>query len=61
MEEGELLYISDSGNNCIQVFNLGGDHVLTIGELGSDPGQFSSPRGLFFSKDRNVLLVAGGL
>ncbi len=43
---GEYVYVADSGNNRIQRFNLGGGEPLAWGTHGSQPGQFSYPRGV---------------
>jgi hypothetical protein len=40
--DGEAMYISDGyGNGCVHKFTLAGEHILTWGEHGTDPGQFN--------------------
>ena len=43
---GEYVYVADSGNNRIERFNLEGEEPIEWGEYGSEPGQFSYPRGI---------------
>jgi len=39
---GDAMYISDGyGNGCVHKFTLSGEHLLTWGEHGTDPGQFN--------------------
>jgi len=51
-----LLYVSDTGNKRIQVFDTNGGFVRAFGGAGDGPGQFNEPVGLAFSGD--TLLVA---
>lgn len=40
--DGDAMYISDGyGNGCVHKFALSGEHLLTWGEHGTDPGQFN--------------------
>ncbi|MEW6712012.1 MAG: SMP-30/gluconolactonase/LRE family protein, partial [Candidatus Riflebacteria bacterium] len=55
--DGRGIYVADSGNNCIRVFDTSGNLKRTIGSLGSGNLQFSGPRGLAFAQN-NYLLVA---
>ena len=41
-----LLYVADSGNHRIQVFDNAGNFVRSWGEFGSNPGQLNEPWGL---------------
>jgi tripartite motif-containing protein 71 len=40
------IYVADSGNNRIERFNLEGGEAMQWGSHGSEPGQFSYPRGV---------------
>jgi sugar lactone lactonase YvrE len=51
-----LLYVSDTGNKRIQVFDTDGKFVRTFGGEGSEPGKLREPVGLAFQE--NTLLVA---
>jgi tripartite motif-containing protein 71 len=43
---GQHVYVADSGNNRVERFNLEGGEATTWGTHGSDPGEFSYPRGV---------------
>ncbi|MBN2246412.1 MAG: 6-bladed beta-propeller, partial [Candidatus Aminicenantes bacterium] len=42
-----LIYITDSGNNRIVVFDFQGQFKKSFGSLGQGPGEFNRPTGLF--------------
>jgi RHS repeat-associated protein len=48
------LYVSDGGNNRVEVFTTAGVWVKTFGETGKGNGQFSSPHGLTTDSSGNV-------
>ena len=52
-----LIYVEDSGNNCVFVFNFKGKFLKTIGRKGQGPGEFAQPTGLYVSAD-SMLVVA---
>lgn len=45
-EPGQRLYVSDSKQNRVDVFDLEGQPLFTIGEPGDQAGQFHAPQGL---------------
>ena len=51
-----LVYVSDTGNKRIQVFDQDGRFVRAFGGEGSEPGRFNEPVGIAFQG--NSLLVA---
>jgi sugar lactone lactonase YvrE len=51
-----LLYIADSGNHRIQVFDADGRYIRSWGEFGDGPGQFNEPWSL--AVDENHVYVA---
>jgi DNA-binding beta-propeller fold protein YncE len=51
-----LVYVSDTGNKRIQVFDANGGVVRVFGGAGDQPGRFNEPVGLAF--DGDTLLVA---
>ena len=51
-----LVYVTDTGNKRIQVFDANGQFVRVFGTTGTEPGQFNEPVGLAI--DGDDLLVA---
>lgn len=70
-EQGELLAVSDTGNNRIQIFRTGQPDtplsrtldrsrlylMQAVGEFGKEPGNFISPAGVLIA-DKNQIYVA---
>lgn len=67
-----FIYVVDSLDNCVQVFNTRGAPVVmasaalgkpanSFGSLGNLPGQFSVPAGITYEKSSNQLAVADTL
>ena len=44
--DGEKLYVTDSGNDRVQVFDLYGAYLFQFGTSGTAVGQFDSPKGI---------------
>ena len=58
-DERLYLFVADTDNNRISVFNAKtGGHVTDFGSLGSGPEQFNSPTGVAVSDDSRSLYVA---
>lgn len=53
----ELVYIADSGNHRIVVFDLQGRFVRTIGKEGQGPGEFNTPTGLYVTEDSHLAVA----
>jgi hypothetical protein len=52
------IYVLDSGNNRLQVFNKNGDYLRTIGKKGQGPGEFDTPSFMNLDKETgNILLT----
>jgi DNA-binding beta-propeller fold protein YncE len=51
-----LVYVTDTGNKRIQVFDANGTFVRTFGSGGTDPGRLNEPVGL--AVDGDTILVA---
>ena len=43
---GDRIYVADTSNHRIQVFDSDGNHKLTFGSWGSQDGQFLLPEGI---------------
>ena len=52
------IYVLDSGNYRLQVFNKNGNYIRTIGKRGQGPGEFNTPRCLRLDdKTGNIYVV----
>ena len=51
------LYVVDSSNFRVQVFEADGSYVHTFGSIGVQPGQFSRPKGIGIDPDGNVYVT----
>ncbi|NOX63145.1 MAG: TIGR03663 family protein [Chloroflexi bacterium] len=51
------IYVADSGNHRIQVFNPDGSYALDWGGFGAEPGQFNEPWGIAVSEDGRVYVA----
>lgn len=51
------LYVSDSFNFRVQVFNRRGRFVRAFGSLGDAPGQFARPKGLAVDSEGHIYVV----
>lgn len=54
------LYVVDSGNFRVQVFDPEGRHVKTFGAIGRQSGQFSRPKEIAAGADGNVYVADAG-
>jgi len=56
--EGNL-YVADTWNNRIQVFDADGHFISTFGKAGDGPGYFSRPKGVAIDGDGHVWVADG--
>ncbi len=54
------VFVVDSGNNRVQVFDQAGKFVHAWGTAGSEDGQFQSPHGIALDNQSNVYVVDTG-
>jgi DNA-binding beta-propeller fold protein YncE len=54
--EGNI-YVTDTGNFRIQVFDPDGKHLRTIGSIGDKPGNFARPKGIALDSEGNLYVV----
>jgi len=54
------VYVADSGNNRIQVFNSTGTYITQWGSAGSGNGQFNAPVGIAVDNSGNVYVTDSG-
>lgn len=51
------LYVVDTGNFRVQVFDPEGKFVRSFGQLGDTPGTFSRPKGIALDSEDNIYIV----
>lgn len=51
------LYVSDTSNFRVQIFDLNGEFMSTFGQIGDTPGSFARNKGIAVDKDDNVFVV----
>jgi sugar lactone lactonase YvrE len=56
--EGNL-YVADTWNNRIQIFDADGSFVSTFGKAGDGPGYFSRPKGVAIDGDGHIWVADG--
>jgi len=56
--EGNL-YVADTLNNRIEVFDADGDFVRTFGKAGDGPGYFARPKGVAIDSDGHIWVADG--
>lgn len=51
------LYVSDSGNFRVQIFDLDGKFLETFGGIGDAPGRFARPKGIAVDSEGHVYVI----
>lgn len=54
---GEFLYVSDTNNKQVQVFDQSGTPIFLFGKAGNKEGEFQFPYGIAGDKDENVYVA----
>ncbi|MGI0088357.1 MAG: 6-bladed beta-propeller [Nitrosotalea sp.] len=54
------VYVTDTGNNRVQIFDPSGHFIYKFGSDGSYSGQFSQPNGITINKSGNIYVVDQG-
>ena len=57
MVAGSSVFVADTGNKRIRVYNLDGDFLYDIGSAGSEEGNLEEPAGLALSDDGRLYVV----
>lgn len=57
---GEIIYVADTGNDRIQVFDRDGTHLRGFGSTGDAPGQFRRPMDLDIDAEGRVYVAELG-
>ena len=53
----DRLYVSETTNFRIQIFNLEGKYIAAFGKIGDRPGNFSRPKGVAVDKEGRIYVV----
>ena len=56
VDEQGYIFVGDSGNNRIQIFNPDGVHIKSFGGWGSSDGEFKGLEGIAVNSNGNVLV-----
>ncbi len=51
------IYVSDTGDFTIKIFDSSGKHLRTIGDLGLRPGSFALPKGIAVDREGRIYVV----
>src|SRR6266480_3478908 len=60
VDSNQNLYVVDTGNQRIQVFDATGNFKFTFGRSGSGNGRFSLPRGIAVDSSQNIYVTDSG-
>ena len=58
MDESGYIFVSDSGNNRVQMFTSDGQYVRHLGKWGSNMGEFKGIEGIAVNSQLGQVLVA---
>jgi hypothetical protein len=58
--ERSLIYVVDTGNHCVFVFDFQGKFLNSFGNEGQGPGEFSRPTGLHIMENSSVAVADKG-
>ena len=60
IDANRKVYVADTGNNRIQVFDLNFEFQFQFGEQGNGPGEFNGPASVAIDRNGNVFVVDRG-
>jgi sugar lactone lactonase YvrE len=52
-----MLYVVDTGNFRVQIFDRDGNFLKSLGKLGDAPGTFARPKGIAIDSEGNIYVV----
>ncbi|MDI6732261.1 MAG: 6-bladed beta-propeller, partial [Candidatus Margulisbacteria bacterium] len=55
--DDRFVYVSDTGNNRVQIFTKKGQFVLAFGKKGSGKGEFNGPVGICLGKKGQIYIA----
>ena len=56
----DKVYVSDIGDFRVKIYSLDGKFLSAVGSNGSNPGQFSRPKGIAVDREENLYVVDAG-
>jgi sugar lactone lactonase YvrE len=59
VDKDGLVYVSDTMNNRIQIFDADGNFISMFGEHGDGPGYFARPKGVSLDSDGHIWVADG--
>jgi tripartite motif-containing protein 2/3/tripartite motif-containing protein 71 len=57
--QGDILYVTDRGNNCVHKVSTSGEFMLKFGAKGSEKGQLREPRSICLDRDGRIYTAEG--
>jgi DNA-binding beta-propeller fold protein YncE len=54
----DLLWVTDTGEVPLKVYDIRGRNWVLLGEEGTQPGEFNRPRGIEIDTEREVIWMA---
>lgn len=57
VDSADTIYVTDTMNFKIRVFDATGHYLRSIGQVGDSPGSFARPKGVAVDSDRNVYVL----
>lgn len=57
IDSADTIYVTDSLNFTVRVFDSHGKYVRSVGQIGDSPGSFARPKGIAVDSDRNLYVL----
>lgn len=57
VDSADTIYVTDSMNFTVRVFDAQGKYVSSLGQIGDSPGSFARPKGVAVDSDRNLYVL----
>lgn len=57
VDKSDTIYVTDTMNFTVRLFDSAGNHVRSIGRIGDSPGSFARPKGVAVDSDRNIYVM----
>lgn len=57
VDSADNIYVTDTLNFTVRVFDANGRYVRSIGQIGDSPGSFARPKGVALDSERNLYVL----